>query len=181
MKKIIVGLCTVGLLLSATATAQTCRDDIVDSHPDGQYIDNLDGTVTDVANGLMWMRCSLGQTYSIDSGDCTGEPNKYNSWKAALVEANDNASFGGFDNWRLPNIKELGDLVERSCVDPAINLTSFPSTSSGAFWSNTMDAHEVNATAGLEGMLVDFTSGVEYLENVKDAPMIRMVRKLTGN
>ena len=177
MKKLTLTLCLAGVFTS-TAMAQVCKpESITPTHPEGQYLNNGDGTITDVVNGLMWSLCSLGQT--VTGASCTGVPNHYTTWQVALNAANDNKSFAGYDDWRLPDIKELGDLVERSCVGPAINLTYFPSTPSAGYWSNTMDFHDVNPTVGLEGLLVDFTDGAEFLPDVNRHRMIRMVRPLS--
>lgn len=176
MKKLTLGLC-LSAAFSSTAMAQVCKpESITPTHPEGQYLNNGDGTITDVVNGLMWSICSVGQTAT--GGTCSGVPTNYPTWQMALTAADANKSFAGYDNWRLPNIKELGDLVERSCVGPAINLTYFPSTPSAVYWSNTMDYRDVNAAVGLDGLIVDFTAGSEFLTDVNSHKMIRMVRPL---
>ena len=70
------------------------------------FNDNGDGTVTDQATGLMWM-----QADSIEPLD----------WEHALAYA-DSLSLAGYDDWRLPNIKELQSIVDYSGVFPAIDL-----------------------------------------------------------
>ncbi|MCZ4311026.1 DUF1566 domain-containing protein [Vibrio pomeroyi] len=176
MKKLTLGLC-LAAVFSSTAMAQVCKpDSITPTHPEGQYLNNGNGTITDVVNGLMWSTCTIGQTAA--GGTCTGNPVKYDSWQQALNAANENKSYAGYDDWRLPNIKELGDLVERSCVSPAINLTYFPSTPSAVYWSNTMDVHDVNPDIPIKGLLVDFTDGSEFLTDVNKHRLIRMVRPL---
>ena len=66
------------------------------------YQDNGDGTVTDLNTGLMWQQ---------DPGD-----------KMTYEEAVANASsvnLAGYDDWRLPTIKELYSLILFSGTDPA--------------------------------------------------------------
>lgn len=60
------------------------------------FQDNGDGTITDLATGLMWQ-----QTDSMDT---------YN-WEDALSYAED-LSLAGYDDWRLPNAKELQSIVD---------------------------------------------------------------------
>ncbi|NCC23468.1 MAG: DUF1566 domain-containing protein, partial [Alphaproteobacteria bacterium] len=50
------------------------------SSPTERFSDNGDGTVTDVVSQLMWMRCSVGQTWSGET--CLGETAAYD-WQAA--------------------------------------------------------------------------------------------------
>lgn len=170
---------TLSLLVASVsfvASAQTCLDTIEPTHKNEQYVVNSDGTVTDVVNGLMWTYCSVGESFSNKS--CSGSPTNYRTWQEALVAGNAFEKFAGHDDWRLPNIKELSNLVERSCYNPSINLTAFPSTASAVYWSNTMDAKGINMAPGIEGMLVDFTDGTQFLTDVNSHRLIRMVRSL---
>jgi len=70
-----------------------------------RYQDNGDGTTTDVKTKLIWMRCSVGQTWM--SGTCSGEATKFN-WEDAKKQT---ASFAGHNDWRIPTIEELRTLV----------------------------------------------------------------------
>lgn len=178
MKQISLCLCLLAVL-STPVMAQTCKpESITPSHPAGQYLDNGDGTVTDIVNGLMWSRCSLGQNYQ--SGHCTNDPINFLTWKEALQAGAANSSYATHDGWRLPNIKELESLVERSCVAPAIDLALFPSTPSTVYWSNTFDRTAVNATAGIKGLIIDFRDGSEFVTDVNRYRFVRMVRDLSS-
>ncbi|USD58891.1 DUF1566 domain-containing protein [Vibrio sp. SCSIO 43140] len=176
MMKLLTHVAVVGAAIASSAAfAQTCSENITPSHPEGQYIaDN--GTVTDVVNGLEWRLCTLGQTANGTS--CSGTPTSYQTWQQALQAASLNTSFGGFDDWRLPNIKELASLVEHSCIAPAIDLTYFPDTPSSPYWTNTPDGFDVNTAVGLEGLLIDFNDGTEFVTDTVTRRYIRMVRKL---
>lgn len=175
-----INLNKTAFLLAASVSfpsfAQTCLDSIEPTHQDEQYVVNTDGTVTDVVNGFMWTYCSVGETFN--DLTCSGTPENFNTWQAALVAANNFGSFAGYDDWRLPNIKELSNLVERSCYNPAINLAAFPSTVSAVYWSNTIDSDIVNDVEGIEGRLVDFTDGTQFLTDVNTHKLIRMVRDI---
>ena len=105
--------------------------------PTERFIDHKNGTVTDKATGLMWMRCSLGMTW--EEGTCRGATHRA-EWDATLqaVKAlNKNGGFAGHNNWRLPDIKELNSIVERRCYSPSINKTIFPGTDYWYYWSST--------------------------------------------
>jgi len=78
------------------------------------FVDNGDGTITDRATGLMWMQ--------EDSRDGM-------NWEDALAWAED-LELAGYDDWRLPNAKELQSIVdytrapdatESAAVGPAID------------------------------------------------------------
>ena len=102
------------------------------------FVDNNDGTITQTNTGLMWAKCSEGQ-----SGiNCTGTAIKMN-WSTALTTAN-NSNLGGYSDWRLPNIKELQKLVDYNRYLPAIDTNYFPNTpssNSSWFWSGSPDAN----------------------------------------
>lgn len=127
----------LGLLLLwiGTVQAQFCQpESIPASTPDSQLIDNGDGTITDSMTGLMWKRCSEGQSGS----DCATGSDEGFIWQLALqrVQQININGFAGYTDWRVPNVKELSSLVELQCSSPAINITRFPNTSAGAvYWS----------------------------------------------
>ena len=77
-----------------------------DHWEDSRYHDNVDGTVTDLATNLMWAKCSGGLDY--DAGACQGSSSSVH-WKDAL-EAAGASELAGYDDWRLPNAKELQTL-----------------------------------------------------------------------
>ena len=83
----------------------------------------------------------------------------------------------GFTNWRIPNSKELATLVERSCIAPSINLSIFVSTPSAVYWSSSYD-FQINISKGIYGRLIDFTDGVEFIDNTDDQRYVRLVRTI---
>jgi len=117
------------------AMAQTCPSDNKRTKPDSQYIiaGEHKELVLDTHTGLMWMRCTLGQSW--DGSSCVGVEEAYN-WQQVL-NSGESHSFAGFDDWRVPNIKELGSLVETACYNPSINETIFPNTLNEYYRSST--------------------------------------------
>lgn len=127
------------LILSLTPAisqaAQNCTGTMERTHPLAQFQDNGDGTITDQRTGLMWHKCAIGQTGTSCAGEAT-----LMTWANAMSAADNSngVAFAGYTNWRLPNIKELASLVERSCIRPALDLNAFPNTAeNAAFWSST--------------------------------------------
>jgi len=156
MKVFYAGLLTLFATCAAGAD-QTCDTQTYPlSAPSERFADNGDGTVTDKQSGLMWMRCSLGQSWN--GSTCTGVAGQY-SWQGAQDEAKALDQQGGYakhDDWRMPHIPELAMIVERQCANPRINLAIFP-TPATYFWTATarrgkgMDAEAYVLSFGPEG------------------------------
>lgn len=136
-------LSAIGLVLALTtslALAQQCPAGNPLVAPDSRYVaSEPDATnfpnewvVEDLRTGLVWKRCSEGQT----GADCAGGTHSLTNWSGALGLANA-SNWAGFDDWRLPNIMELRTLVETGCHEPAINLSLFPATPLDYYWSST--------------------------------------------
>lgn len=96
------------------------------------FIVNSSGTVADVATGLTWMRCSMGQQWTGEN--CSGPANTY-TWQQALALTH---VFAGQSDWRLPTVRELASIVDRSTHNPAIDVVhTFPGTPTEDFWSKS--------------------------------------------
>lgn len=155
------------LVLVTSAMAQNCPPQNPRVAPDSRYLDHADGTVTDQQTGLMWKRCSEGQSGT----DCSGTVG-VQGWQSALATAA-NSSFAGHVDWRLPSAKELSSLVESGCYSPAINTTIFPNTSSSWYWTST-----TNAFSPSVAWVVGFVDGDTNSVNGKTGPYgVRLVRQ----
>ena len=113
-------------------------DYLLERWPNNRYSDNGDGTVTDTYTNLIWMRCSLGQDWNSSSGACDEAASSF-SWSGALNQAR-KSSHAEYDDWRLPNVKELTSLLKHTSSYPSINSTIFPNmpTDDGTnFWTST--------------------------------------------
>ena len=141
------------------------------------FSDNGDGTVTDSITGLIWNRCSVGQTWS--SNTCNGTAGTF-TWRQALQQATmaNSASHLGQTDWRLPNRTELESLVNISAQSPAIDTTAFPNTAKDWYWTSTTYAsHAVSA------WYVDFDRGVtnalaKYEVNTIPVRLVRSGQRL---
>jgi hypothetical protein len=107
------------------------------NNPLVHYLDNGNGTITDMYTKLIWQSKVSENTYT---------------WKEALAYVNALNACGGYANetdWRLPDIKELFSLVDVSKMAPCIDGSVFDVTAlfpygepkapevSGALWSST--------------------------------------------
>ncbi|PWQ97486.1 DUF1566 domain-containing protein [Leucothrix arctica] len=107
---------------------QMCNDSVEVTTPSSRFEIN-DDQAFDTKTGLVWKRCLEGQNWNTELSQCDGNAISVN-WKGALQSVS--------EGWRLPNIKELGSIVEHSCGNPSINLNVFPIEAiSPTLWSST--------------------------------------------
>ncbi len=124
------------------AFAQTCVSTIEPNNPDSEFTIHNDGTVSHSDTGLMWDRCTWGQT----GANCdSGSVSTY-TWEDAQQQATiaNQQAYKGYSDWRLPTKRELQSLVEYQCYEPAINTVAFPampSTPLASFWSGSLHAN----------------------------------------
>jgi hypothetical protein len=110
------------------------------------FEDNNNGTITDQATGLMWMQDDSG--IGMD-------------WEDALYYA-ENHVFAGYDDWRLPNAKELQSILDYTrapsvtntpAIVPVFNCTLITDEGGGDdypfYWTGTTHASwQENAPGG---------------------------------
>lgn len=126
----------LSLLMPVVASAQSCFGKVLlPSTPTEQFTINDDGTILDNKTGIMWTRCGYGQVWDNSSSMCTGSHQQI-PWQQALVAAA-NYQYANYDDWQLPNVKELATVVERQCVDPAVNIELFPTSLAENYWTST--------------------------------------------
>jgi len=169
MRKLLLLLTVAFTLFGPTVlqATQTCRSaDLPLSAPATRYQVNANGTVKDKATGLVWKKCSEGQ-----SGDSceTGTAATYNWADAGAAAAQSN--FAGVKDWRLPTVRELGTLLEYQCTMPSINLTVFPATPASNFWSGTPYAGYLNGAWN-----INFNDGVHDNSSKNYRLYVRLVR-----
>lgn len=96
--------------------------------------------VEDTVTGLMWQGCAAGMTGDdCDSG--AGAPNS-KTWSAALAYC-EGLWWGGYDDWRLPDVKELSSIFDTHVFGPCIDSTAFPASEGSYYWTSTSSIHDV--------------------------------------
>jgi hypothetical protein len=91
--------------------------------------DGDNNAVIDRKTGLTWRRCLEGQRWT--GSACTGGATNL-THELALIRG------AGIAGWRLPNIKELASLADRSRENPALDSTAFPGHGGvSATWSSS--------------------------------------------
>ena len=162
-------------LVSSSAGVESYFGD----YSDNRYTDNLDGTISDARTGLMWTKCSYGQTYDGNDADldgiiCEGSV-AFGDWTQAFgwaAESDANADYG-YSGWRLPNAKELSSIVDFGSFKPAINQSIFPNTSSGPYWSSTPSRANL-----FQAFVVGFQAGDYGGRDRNNLISLRLVRDL---
>lgn len=118
-------------------------------------------TVIDKATGLTW--AANGSQAGCNNGNVI-----------AWAEAIDYAlalSFAGFNDWRLPNIKELQSIIDYSRSFPCIYPELSAAANSTAHWTST-----TYKTTTTNAWLVYFDNGVCHVTLKLNARHIRCVR-----
>ena len=135
----------------------------------GPYTDNGNSTVTDAGTGLTWQQSTgdvNGDSQITSDGYPTGDRA---TWQVALAYC-EGLILAGSSDWRLPNIRELNSLVDRTTYGPAID--SHFQSESNYYWSATTYAHYTN-----EAWYVYFYDGYGYWQHYKTEPhYVRCVR-----
>ena len=110
------------------------------------FVNNGDGTISDLATGLMWQLADDGQT---------------RNWQEALAYS-EALDLAGYSDWRLPNVKELQSIVDYTrsvkttqspAIDSRFNLSKIVDPNGdenyGFYWSATthQDGNNIAANA----------------------------------
>ncbi|MCI4627077.1 MAG: DUF1566 domain-containing protein [Candidatus Magnetoovum sp. WYHC-5] len=109
--------------------------------PNPRFTNNSDETITDNLTGLMWAQNASTPTVN----SCAGGTMIW-SYAFDYISCLNAIAYLGYSDWRLPNINELGSLVnaERENIASWLNSEGFSSANSGWYWSSTTLAHATN-------------------------------------
>lgn len=148
-----------GLVLNGTE--KTFYVLYVRGNPDygtNDFTNNGNGTITDNATGLMWTQSDSG--YGMD-------------WESALSYC-EVLYAAGFDDWRLPDAKELQSIVDYSrspdttqspAIDPIFEVTSITNEAGQVdypyFWSST--THADSAGNGVSAAYISFGRAMGFM------------------
>ncbi len=96
-----------------------------------RFVDNGDGTITDNATGLMWVKepGAIGGNFG-----SAGSPSAMN-WNNAIDECLA-LTYAGHNDWRLPNANELACLQDYESGAPIIDPI-FANTKQNYYWTST--------------------------------------------
>lgn len=78
-----------------------------------------------------------------------------------------------YNDWRLPNIRELSTLVEPQCAGPAVNSEIFPNTPATHVWSSSPYNFYTHYS-----WYVDFANGAPTYDLRTALKNIRLVRSV---
>jgi hypothetical protein len=108
-----------------------------------KFVDNGDGTISDLATGLMWMKYDSGTFRLGPAADGRMD------WKSAMKYC-DSLQFAGHDDWRLPDTKQLHSILDYSrcpevtdspAIDPIFSCTPIVNMAGlkdwGYYWTTT--------------------------------------------
>ncbi len=119
------------------------------------FRDNRDGTVTDRATGLMWSQ--------EDSG---GGMN----WEKALawVQEKNRQRYLGYNDWRLPDAKELQSIVDYTrpapAIDPVFRITKLEDGEYPFFWTGTTHLEGPPDRRGAAAVYIAFGRGLGWMQ-----------------
>jgi len=142
-----------------------------------RYVDNGNGTITDLNNLLMWEKKGAGNvddkyTWATAMGDWISQVNGTAS--GASPNPMPQPGLAGYNDWRLPSIVDLQSilLAPFPCSSSPCIETTFGPVALGHYWSST--SHTTSPETG--AWEVDFTDGWINSRSKGDALHVRAVR-----
>jgi hypothetical protein len=123
-----------------------------------RFIDNGDGTITDLLLRKMWTKETL-------STKCVTH------YEAEKIAAE--CRVGGHSDWQLAEVEDLFSLADRTRHSPAIDIAFFPDTHSDCYWARTLVASAPRAA-----WFVYFSYGVSNDFHRGYVAFVRAVRSL---
>ncbi len=134
------------------------------------FTDNGDGTITDEATGLMWMKVDSAYLQAGSNGDGAMD------WQEALEWAED-LEYAGYDDWTLPDAKQLQSIVDytrcpditgSAAIDPIFQASEIIDISGNTNYANywTSTTHLDGAIEGSFAVYVSFGEALGEMNGV---------------
>ena len=135
------------------------------------FTDNGDGTITDSATGLMWLKNDMGNC--VNTGPRSGM-----KWEDALawVQQKNNENYLEYNDWRLPNAKEMQSILDYSrspdstgsaAIDSIFNTTEITNENGEVdypwYWTST--THVKSNGIGDAAAYICFGRSLGYMMN----------------
>jgi hypothetical protein len=132
-----------------------------ENYGSNDLLDNSDGTITDKATGLMWMK---------------DDSQNGMNWEDALsyAEIKNSENYLGYSDWRLPNAKELQSIVDYNrslqytdspAIDPMFICTEIVDEGGNKnypfYWTSTTHENMINGT---KAVYICFGEALGYME-----------------
>jgi len=163
-----------------------------------RFADNGDGTIRDLNTGLMWEKkvagdglANLGNLHDADNGYVWSDI--FNMGNDSVwdwiddINSEGGTGFAGFNDWRVPSLKELQSIVDYENNNPAapaelhnsatcagcsdLGSTSCSCTDVDAYWSSTTRKQNIG-----QAWTVDFSDGAVSANGKGSAKAVRAVR-----
>ena len=136
-----------------------------DTYGINYFQNNGDGTISDNSTGLMWTQNDNGEGVN---------------WEDAISYA-ENREIAGYNDWRLPDVKELQSIVDytrspgttnSASIDPLFNCTEITNEADQVdypfYWSSTTHANWSAVAGGGFASYVSFGRAMGYMDYWQD-------------
>jgi hypothetical protein len=150
-------LLTTGFIITKKATKL---------QPGACFIDNKDGTITDIKTDLTWVK-----------NPHTDLPEKFKNimkWQDAIDSCKE-LNFVGHKDWRLPTVEELISIIDWEAGTKSdrttINIKFFPDTKTSWYWTITPCPWDADYAR-----IVNFYNGYVYDSDKDNYNYVRPVR-----
>ncbi len=140
-----------------------------------EFKDNGDGTITDHASGLTWMRADSGDAIFTKALWKNKKKDGSMDWKEALSFC-ENLTWADRSDWRLPDAKQLQSIVDytrspdttgSAAIDPVFETSRIidegGNTNYPAFWSST--THLDGRRPGANAVYVAFGEALGFMKS----------------